>query len=97
MKKLVTPYQCHLLICTKSRNNERKSCGDTDSPDLKKILKEAVVARGLKGRVRISDTGCLGVCEAGPNIMLYPQKIWFSGVTQDDLPEILETVEEAVR
>ncbi len=93
MKQQTAPYQCHLFICTKSRNGERKSCGDSTNPQLKTLLKEEISKRGWKPRVRISDSGCLGLCDAGPNLIIYPQKIWYSEVTPADLPEILQTIE----
>jgi (2Fe-2S) ferredoxin len=96
MKKQETPYQCHLFICVKSRGGERKSCGDGGNPELKSALKIEVKKRGWKGKVRVSDSGCLGTCPEGPNIMIYPQKIWLSDVTMGDLPEIIGLVGELI-
>lgn len=96
MKQRTSPYLCHLFICTKSRNGEKKSCGDAGTPALKAELKKEIKARGWKHLVRVSDTGCLGVCATGPNIMLYPQKIWLSGVAPSDLPNIIQIVEGLV-
>ena len=90
MKRNETPYQAHLFLCMKSRRGARKSCGDGGSPGLKAVLKDEVKKRGWKPIVRISDSGCLGVCEDGPNIMIYPQEIWLSEVTNEDIPEIME-------
>ncbi|MDZ8119274.1 (2Fe-2S) ferredoxin domain-containing protein [Pontiella agarivorans] len=87
-------YKAHLFICNKSRTDGRKSCGHEVDPDLKTILKNEIRERGWKLFVRVSDCGCLGVCDAGPNIMIYPQKIWLSAVTRDDIPEILHILEE---
>jgi (2Fe-2S) ferredoxin len=96
MKKCITPYKCHLFVCTNSRSGEQKSCGDEGTPDLKAAIKAEIKNRGWKGIVRVSASGCLGVCESGPNIMIYPQKTWFSDVSSDNLPEIIQTVEEIV-
>jgi (2Fe-2S) ferredoxin len=96
MKQHESPYKCHLFICSKSRNGKRKSCGDTASPDLKATLKDEIRNRGWKGLARVSESGCLGVCDAGPNIMIYPRKLWLSEVTLDDLPEILQIMEQAI-
>ena len=96
MKQRISPYKCHLFVCTNSRNGERKSCGDEGSPDLKALIKAEIKNRGWKGVVRVSESGCLGVCDTGPNIMLYPLKIWFSAVSRNDLPEIIQTVERIV-
>lgn len=96
MKQRIAPYKCHLFICTKTRDGEKKSCGDAGSSQLKAEIKAEIEHRGWKGVVRVSDSGCLGVCSTGPNIMLYPRKTWFSGVSRDDLPEIIQTVEDIV-
>lgn len=89
-----TPYRCHLFICTNTRQDGRTSCGDGGTDDFRAALKEAIAVRGWKGVVRVSACGCLGVCEQGPNLMIYPQGIWCSAVAADDLPAILQTVEE---
>ena len=94
MKTKASPYTCHLFICTKSRGGDRKSCGDGGSTELKSVLKDEVKKRGWKPRVRVSESSCLGVCDAGPNIMIYPQKIWLSEVTAADTPAILQTLAE---
>lgn len=97
MKQRISPYKCHLFVCTKSRNGEKKSCGDGGTPQLKTLLKaEFKKKRGWKELVRVSDSGCLGVCASGPNIMIYPQKTWLSDVTLADLPDIIQMVEDIV-
>ena len=93
MKSRKTPYKCHVFVCRKSREGERKSCGDGESTDIKALLKDEISARGWKGKVRISASGCLGVCGVGPNIMIYPQEIWLTQVKPSDVPEILKTIE----
>ncbi len=96
MEQRISPYKCHLFVCTKSRGGEQKSCGDDGSPNLKTAIKAEIKNRGWKGIVRVSESGCLGVCSSGPNIMIYPQQIWLSGVTPGNLPEIIQTLENIV-
>ena len=93
MKSRKAPYKCHIFVCLKSRGGERKSCGDGESAEIKSLLKEEINDRGWKGKVRISESGCLGVCGVGPNIMIYPQAIWLTQVKPSDVPEILKTIE----
>lgn len=92
MKENQSPYGCHVLVCVNDRQGARKSCADGQSVALKDRLKEEVEKRGWRGRVRVSQTGCLGLCNRGPNVMLYPQGIWFEGVAPDDAPAILQKV-----
>jgi (2Fe-2S) ferredoxin len=92
MNQANTPYICHILICVNDRHGERPSCADGMSPEIRDYLKEQVEKRGWKPRVRVSQSGCMGLCAKGPNLMLYPQGICFSGVTLADADEVLDKV-----
>jgi len=59
-------------------------------------LKDAVNEKGWKGKVRISTSGCMGLCAKGSNVMIYPQKVWFSEVVPDDVDEIVSTLERVL-
>lgn len=91
-----SPYIAHVFVCTNDRAGERKSCADGNSQLVKTRLKEAVDSKGWKGRVRISSSGCLGVCAEGPNVMIYPEKLWFSGVAPDDVQAIVAAIERLI-
>lgn len=88
-----SPYVSHVFVCTNDRGGKRKSCADNDSPAIRKALKAEVADRGWKGRVRVSQSGCMGLCAKGPNVMIYPQKIWFSDVSTDDVDLIISKIE----
>ena len=88
-----TPHVAHVFVCTNDRGGERKSCADNNSPLVKAKLKDAVNDKGWKGKVRISTSGCMGLCAKGSNVMIYPQKIWLSGVFPEDVDEIVSTIE----
>lgn len=88
-----SPYVAHIFVCTNDRGGKRKSCADDNSPLIRSKLKDTINAKGWKGKVRISNSGCMGVCAQGPNVMIYPQKIWFSEVFPDDVDEIVSTIE----
>jgi (2Fe-2S) ferredoxin len=88
-----SPYVCHVFVCTNDRSGERKSCADNKSPLIRKRLKEEMKTRGWEQKVRISQSGCMGLCGLGSNVMLYPQKIWFSDVYEDDLGTIISSIE----
>jgi (2Fe-2S) ferredoxin len=96
MKSRKTPYKCHLFVCTRSRNGEEKSCADGDSTAIKSMLKDAINERGWKGIVRVSESGCQGVCSVGPNVMIYPQGNWLTQVKPTDVPDILNIVEQCI-
>jgi (2Fe-2S) ferredoxin len=89
-----SPYVSHVLVCTNDRGGVRKSCADHNSQLIKDKLKDTVNEKGWKGKVRISTSGCLGLCAKGPNVIIYPQKVWFSEVFPDDVVEIVSTLED---
>jgi (2Fe-2S) ferredoxin len=89
-----SPYLAHVFVCTNDRGGERKSCADSHSQLVKEHLKEALDAKGWKGKVRVSTSGCMGVCAQGANVMIYPQKLWFSEVSVDDVDEIVSAIKQ---
>jgi len=91
-----TPYLCHVLVCTNDRKGMRKSCADGNSIEIRAMLKKQIADRGWKPDVRLSQSGCLGLCAKGPNVILYPQKIWFSQVTAEEVPSIMKSIAEIV-
>jgi (2Fe-2S) ferredoxin len=95
-KKNESPYLSHVFVCTNDRKGERKSCADNNSQSIRSKLKDAVDEKGWKGKVRISTSGCMGLCAKGSNVMIYPQKVWFSEVFPDDADEIVSTIEHII-
>jgi (2Fe-2S) ferredoxin len=91
-----SPYVSHVFVCTNDRGGERKSCADNKSQLIKSKLKDAVNEKGWKGKVRISTSGCMGLCAKGSNVMIYPQKVWFSEVFPDDVDEIVSAIEHVM-
>ncbi len=99
MNRQPTPYLCHLFVCANIRENrpENPGCGAKGGGELKALLKQEINQRGWKGKVRVSTSGCMGLCGSGPNVLLHPQGIHFSTVTEADLPVILDEVGKAVQ
>ncbi len=90
------PYAAHVFVCTNDRGGARKSCADNNSQLVKSKLKDVAGEKGWKGKVRISTSGCMGLCDKGANVLIYPQKVWFPQVSPDDLDEIVATIESYV-
>ena len=89
-----SPYICHIFVCTNDREGRSRSCADKNSPLIRTKLKKEVGSRGWRKQVRVSSSGCMGLCARGPNVMIYPQKIWFSEVSTDDIEQIVSRVED---
>ena len=57
------------------------------SPQTLRYLHQAKDA-GLAKQVLCTRTRCLDVCKAGPIAIVYPEGVWYGGVTVDDVDEI---------
>ena len=94
MQQQPNPYACHVFVCTNDRQGERKSCADGGTAALRELLKAGVERRpALRHRVRVSASGCLGRCAQGPNVLLHPPGLWFSGVMPADAERLLAEIE----
>lgn len=80
----------HLLICTNNRGpgHPRGSCAEKGSERLVGLMKDLVRDTGLKEKVLVSRTGCLKHCSLGVTVAVYPENVWYGGVTEGDLREI---------
>ncbi len=86
------PYEKHLFICTNQRpeGHPRGCCADKGSMEVRVAFARGLAARGLKGKVRANKSGCLDACEMGVSMVIYPQGVWYLGVTLEDVDEIIE-------
>ena len=86
-------FEKHIFVCGNQRppGAPRPCCDPEGQAALQKAFKEKLAARGLKGRVRANQAGCLDQCEHGPNIVVYPEAVWYGAVTLEDVDEIVES------
>ncbi len=82
----------HVFVCCNQREagHPRGCCDPAGSEALRECFKKELKARGLNPEVRANSAGCLDQCELGPVVVIYPQAIWYGGVTPADVPRIVE-------
>lgn len=82
----------HIFICCNQRapGHRRGCCDPAGNEELRNAFKAEVKARGLGPLVRANKAGCLEQCEHGPTVAIYPQGIFYGGVTLADVPRIIE-------
>ena len=44
-----------------------------------------------EGRLGVSESRCLGRCENGPVVVVYPDNVWYQYIDEEDIDEILES------
>jgi (2Fe-2S) ferredoxin len=86
-------FERHIFICgnTRPAGHPRGCCDPTGRAELQLSFKQKLAERGLKGRVRANQSGCLDQCEHGPNLVVYPDAVWYGGVTLADVDEIVDS------
>ena len=76
--------RAHVLVCAGT------GCTSSGSAAIRKALAEELEKKGLQDEVEIVHTGCFGLCALGPIMIVYPEGIFYSSVTAEDVPEIVE-------
>ena len=84
-------FSFHLFVCTQQKGEGAPSCSAAGSASVLRALDRELQARGLAGAAQISTCGCLGLCDEGPMMIVYPDGTWYRRVSPDDVPEIVES------
>ena len=85
-----TPYKRQIFVCTHNANGEKASCGDHKGEEIFRQLREIAKERKLHPMIRVAQAKCLGQCNTGVNIMIYPENIWHSHVNIQDISDLTE-------
>lgn len=62
-----------------------------------RAFKEEIEKQGLADAVDVRATGCHGLCEQGPNVVIYPEEIYYVKVTPEDVPDIVKATVQGKR
>ena len=76
-------YRSHVLVCGGT------GCTSSGSETLISLLQEELKKNGLENEVAIVKTGCHGLCEEGPIMVVYPEAVFYSRARPEDIPEIV--------
>ncbi|MBS7525968.1 (2Fe-2S) ferredoxin domain-containing protein [Fusibacter paucivorans] len=85
----------HIFVCASTRLNGKVTgtCERKESHNLLAMINEELSDRDLEADVMVTSTGCLGLCDKGPIVIIYPEGTWYGEVAEDDIPEILDALE----
>ncbi len=86
------PYRRHVFICVNRRpeGHPKGCCAEKGSEEVRALFKDGLKARGLNRIVRANAAGCLDACASGTTVVVYPEGVWYGGVTTRDVEEIIE-------
>jgi (2Fe-2S) ferredoxin len=83
-------YRAHVFCCVNQRvkGHPRGCCMDRGAVPLRNYMKDKAKEMGLEG-VRINASQCLDRCELGPVMVIYPEGVWYTYSSKEDVDEIL--------
>jgi (2Fe-2S) ferredoxin len=85
------PCVRQIFTCINNRHGKSVSCGYSGSEEIVEEIRKVAKKRNLKGKLRVARTGCFDLCASGPNVMIWPEGIWYMKATRDDVPKIIDT------
>ena len=74
----------HVLVCGGT------GCTSSGSNNIIEQFEKSLAEKGLQDEIKVVRTGCFGLCALGPIVIVYPEGAFYSLVTPEDVPEIVE-------
>ena len=94
------PFRFHLFVCTQQKPEGVPSCSASGSFAVLGALDREIQARGLNqsglnnrglnNDVQLTTCGCMGLCDEGPVMVVYPAGVWYRRVQASDVSEIVD-------
>jgi (2Fe-2S) ferredoxin len=85
-------FEKHIFVCINERapGAARQCCGDETGTAIAKRFKELIQENKLRMKVRAQRSSCFDICEHGPVAVVYPEGIFYKGISVADVDEIFE-------
>ena len=85
------PFRFHVFVCDQHKPEGVPCCSVRGSGKVLDAFEREIKAQRLEDEIQITTCGSLGLCESGPNVIVYPDGIWYSGVKPEDVAEIVQS------
>ncbi|MGA8069855.1 MAG: methyltransferase [Terriglobales bacterium] len=83
------PFRFHLFVCSQQKPEGVPSCPASGAFALLSAFDRELEARGLTRQVQLTTCGCMGLCDEGPVMVVYPAGVWYRRVRPSDVSEIV--------
>lgn len=85
------PFRFHLFVCTQQKPEGVTSCPARGSLAVLDRLDRELQSRGLTNEIQLTTCGCMGLCDEGPVMVVYPEGVWYRRVQSPDVAEIVDS------
>lgn len=83
------PFRFHLFVCTQQKPEGVPSCPTAGAWAVLGAIERELQAQGLDNEVQLTTSGCMGLCDEGPVVVVYPEGVWYRKVQPSDAKEIV--------
>lgn len=86
-------YTKHVFLCTNKKMGGKTCCANSGGDEFFDYLKTRLLELEMygQGKIRVSKSGCLGRCNLGPCVVIYPEAVWYNYTSVADIDEIIDT------
>ena len=85
------PFRYHVFCCDQQKPEGAPCCSARGSARVIDTLRAEIGRQGLADDVQVTVCGSIGLCEHGPNMIVYPEGFWYAGVQAGDVAEIVRS------
>ena len=75
--------RAHVLVCAGA------ACVSSGCREIRDAVVNKVIEQGLQEEVKVIETGCIGSCDLGPLVLIYPEGVLYQKLTPQDAEEIV--------
>lgn len=79
-------FEKHVFVCTSGKTCPTKA----NVEEFASSMKNQITEKGLKHKIRINKSGCLGWCTSGAVMVVYPEAVWYTDLDQEKVTKIFD-------
>lgn len=82
----------HVFVCTQGRppGHPRGSCMQGGGQAVMQAFLNELTNRNAFGRFAVTACGCLGPCDGGPHVLVYPEGVMYQQVQPGNVGDIFD-------
>ncbi len=87
----MAPFRYHAFVCAQEKPDGVPCCSAAGAFRVLDALHRELGAAGLSDKVHVSTCSCLGQCDSGPVMIVYPEGTWYVKLGPSEVKEIVSS------